>query len=103
MGISKSAGPKIFIIIQLLLISLGGLAQQNALADSLLREIQTATEDSLKYNLFQRLSMAYESTNPQFVIDYAEQALALAEKMSDQGKIVTSLNVIGIGYKKREI
>lgn len=101
MGISKSAGPKIFIIFQLLLISYGGLAQQNTLADSLLREIQTATEDSLKYNLFQRLSMAYESTNSQFVIDYAEQALALAEKMKDKGRMVSSLNVIGIGYKKK--
>lgn len=89
------------VLLTFFLFSNTGMAQQSTLADSLLREIQTATEDTTRYNLFQRLATAYESTNPDFIIEYATEALSIAEQLDDKSRIVNSLNLIGIGYKRK--
>jgi signal transduction histidine kinase/Flp pilus assembly protein TadD len=96
-----TAGINIFVLLSWFLFVNTGMAQQNPLADSLLREIQTATEDTAKYNLFQRLSMSYELTNSDYIIEYANEALSIAERLDDKGKIANSINLLGIGYKKK--
>ncbi len=101
MGKKLSAGLKTLFLYTFILVGMTGIAQQNPLADSLLREIQTATEDTTRYNLFQRLATAYESTSPDNIIEYATEAKAIAEELEDQSRIVNSLNLIGIGYKRK--
>ncbi len=101
MGRSFSAGLNIFVLLISFLLVNTGMAQQNPLADSLLREIQTATEDTTKYNLFQRLSASYETTNPDFIIEYANEALSIAERLKDKERIANAINLLGIGYKKK--
>lgn len=83
-----------------MLSGFGSFAQQNTFADSLLREIQTTSEDSTKFNLFLRLGLSYGNTSPQDYIDYAQKALDLARKMEDPEKTVLGINVVGIGYKR---
>jgi signal transduction histidine kinase/Tfp pilus assembly protein PilF len=89
------------VISSILLINVGIAQQTPPLADSLLREIQTATEDSTKFKLFLQLSLEFGNSNPQFVIDYAIQALDIAEKIDNKEYMTRALNILGIGYKRQ--
>jgi len=69
---------------------------QQAEIDSLENLLKTAKEDNVKLNTLNMLSKVFWLKSPQKAIEYANQALLIAEKLDDKVKISVTLNVKGM-------
>ncbi|HLF51490.1 tetratricopeptide repeat protein [Flavobacterium sp.] len=69
--------------------------------DSLLLEVRNKHADSTKINLFNDISFAYVYLNPNVGIEYANKALALAERIGFQEGIATSNAMLAINYNAK--
>ena len=73
-------------------------AQNQPKIDSLLNVLKTAKEDTNKVHLLLKIAAQYMNVNPEPMLAYDEQALALSEKLNfTKGKFLSS-NAIAIYY-----
>ena len=84
-----------------LLLFLCGLiaSAQNSKLDSLLKELKKATIDTARINLLNNISSEYLKTNPSQSVQYAQQAIGIAEISSNNIKLVVSFNRLGAAEK----
>lgn len=78
-----------------------GFSQNQAKVDNLLQEFETTKEDTNKVIVLNKLCWEYINTDPNQSMEYATQALALAEKIGYKKGISTSLNFRGIAYDQK--
>jgi tetratricopeptide (TPR) repeat protein len=97
---------KIRILTILLVLATANLNAQHTITDSLLTLISQTKSETEKLTLLNDLSNAFKTTNGQKVIEYAEKALALAQKLQnseEEGKAYLNLgngNIITGNYEK---
>ncbi|MBC7864598.1 MAG: tetratricopeptide repeat protein [Bacteroidia bacterium] len=72
---------------------------QNAEIDSLKKELLTAKEDTNKVMLFQKISFASKSSDPDEGIKYGKAGLELSEKLKWKKGIAANYNALGTNYK----
>ncbi|MBX7109331.1 MAG: tetratricopeptide repeat protein [Chitinophagales bacterium] len=72
--------------------------QGQSLIDSLLSELQTATDDTGKVNLLISLSYNYTLTDPDIALKYGNEGLQLAEKLNWKKGTANANRTIGINY-----
>jgi tetratricopeptide (TPR) repeat protein len=92
--------PGSFVLIFLLIVwTAPGNAQRISERDSLITIYSSATpRDSTMVKVMCRLSQIYRLSSPDSAIAFSKEAYTLAEKISYQSGIATSLNVIGTVY-----
>lgn len=71
---------------------------QHAVADSLLKVLNTTTDDTVKVTLLNQVSKDYFNTSPEEARKYALQAKELAEKVGYKYGLANSLKNVGISY-----
>ena len=91
---------KLFLVIFFLWISLIGNSNTTVVYhDSLLKIIESEqSPDSLLFEAYFRLSWEIKSSTPLQALDYANEALNIAEKLNRQSKIADALSHIGVIY-----
>ncbi len=75
--------------------------QDNSKAESLLRELPKAKEDTAKVTLLYNLSVSYLESDPDQVSKYGEMGLALAEKLNWEKGVVVIANLLGDNYTEQ--
>jgi len=97
---------KLKIILFLVACVCTNLAAQNKLTDSIQNLISEVKTEQEKLSLLNDLSNAFKTTNGQKVLEYAEKALSLAQKLriaEEEGKAYLNLgngNIISGNYDK---
>ncbi len=91
---------KLFSVVFFLWISiLGNSSNTVVYHDSLLKIIESEqSPDTLLFEAYFRLSWELKSSLPQQALDYANEALKLAEKLNRKSKIADALSHIGVIY-----
>ncbi|MBW6478755.1 MAG: tetratricopeptide repeat-containing sensor histidine kinase [Bacteroidales bacterium] len=91
---------KLFLIVFFLGVSLNGNTSGALLLhDSLLKIIESDdSPDTLLFEAYYRLSWELKSTVPLQALEYANEALRIAEKLNRQSKIADALSYIGVIY-----
>src|SRR2546429_409249 len=82
-------------------VSLYAQKEEQALVDSLLKELPKAKEDTNKVKLLKDLSYAYSNINPDEGIKYGQIELDLATKLDWKKGIADGNNNIGINYDNK--
>jgi two-component system, sensor histidine kinase and response regulator len=77
------------------------LSAQQTKPDSLIQQLQIATSDTNKINLMNELAWEYMTSEPEKTKKYAEEALALAEKVNFKRGEILALNYLG-DYCRRQ-
>src|SRR5690349_1635595 len=85
-----------YLFISLWFSTISEVMAQKSVMDSLLLALNTAKEDTNKVNLLYQLSEKCESQED--ILLYAEQSLALAQKLSYKKGIANAFNNIGYVY-----
>src|SRR5690606_39251224 len=75
---------KLTIIWILILVCFSNAFSQSKEIDSLKQILNTSRNDIEKSQILNQLADSYKSHNPQMVLDYASQALALSEKIKNR-------------------
>ncbi|MGZ6490677.1 MAG: tetratricopeptide repeat protein [Bacteroidia bacterium] len=86
-----------FCIIFILILSSGKSFAQNK-ADSMIALLSSQKEDTNKVKLLNDISWEYYATESNTSMNYAKQALKLAENLDFKYGIATALNTIGIAH-----
>ncbi|MFA5782624.1 MAG: tetratricopeptide repeat protein, partial [Bacteroidales bacterium] len=71
------------------------MCAQQTTADSLLKALKSAPEDTSTVNLLNNLFKEYQNDDPTKALKYSKQALELAAKLGFQRGIASSYNNIG--------
>lgn len=85
-------------IIVFLLLFFSGKSFAQSKADSMIALIPSQKDDTNKVNLLNAISWEYYATESSTSLNYARQALKLAETINFKYGIATALNTIGIAY-----
>jgi adenylate cyclase len=75
---------------------------QESKPDSLNKALKNASEDTTRVNILNELYKEYQSAYPELSLKYAFQALELAEKISFNKGMGSSLNNIGLYYSNKD-
>jgi adenylate cyclase len=91
---------KPFLLFFLLLVSVSsyGRKEGRELADSLVKELRRAKEDTNKVNILNTFYVAYKDINPDSGLMYAQQGLALADKLHWEKGIADANNGVGFSH-----
>ncbi len=93
---SKLLHKPILLLLGFNIIAFVAFSQDMAKVDSLSKLIKSASVDSVKVNLLQKLFWEYRRTNTEKAMEFAEQSLQLAESISYLSGIATATYQIGI-------
>jgi signal transduction histidine kinase len=91
---------KIFLVVFFFGVSLTGNSSGTVLYHDSLRKIIESDDspDTLLFEAYYRLSWELKSTLPTQALEYANEALKIAEKLNRQSKIADALSYIGVIY-----
>lgn len=87
-----------FLCIIVLFLSSGIYGQPLSNSDSLKQLVAKAENPSRKIELLNRLAASYYYKDPQKMVDYAEEALALARSVEDEKNVANVLITLGAVY-----
>ena len=93
---------KSFFLILTLSCSIEGFCQnENAVLDSLLNELKTAKEDTIKVDILDNIIWEYLSSDLDKALKYANEELELAKKLKFQKGISSGLTSLGNVYNRK--
>ncbi len=99
MVVSKYCFRFLFVIVMLMLTSQSNTSGNTLNHDSLKRIIEAEdTPDSLMFNAYHRLSWELKSSMPTQALEYANEALNIAEQLNRPSKVADALSYIGVIY-----
>ncbi len=91
----------LFIILLFVPVFLYARKEGQVLADSLLKELPNAKEDTNKARLLKKLSYLYATINPDEGIKYGLQSLELSEQLKWETGISMACNNLGTNYNNK--
>src|SRR5689334_6743191 len=91
----KKQGFVLFFYWLLLIVPSGVAAQEPVLIDSLLKQLPTA-RDTARVNVLNNLCWEYRNSQPDKGLEYGQQALDLATRLSFKGGMLRAYSRIGV-------
>lgn len=86
------------VFLLLMSLGLGSLSAQIGIVDSLKKEVETQSDDSLRMGTLIVLAEKLQYSDPDACVSYAQQALQIAEARNDSLAIAEALSRMGSGF-----
>lgn len=88
-----------WLILFLLAVSIYANPDNQLLVDSLLMELKTQTNDSLKIDILNDLSWELRNSEPELSVDYGLEAIEYAKRYNDYENLAKAHSFVGTAYR----